>query len=161
MYVNRVFAVCGGLERVWTDKMNALSELPGYEVCLVTTDQGDHQLPYPLSSRVRHIDLGVRFVRQYRYGLLRRLGERWRLTRLFRDKMKALLRVEAPYVLITTASEFAGFLMKCKGDVSFRTRTSVEHKNLQFFIHLSLLFHYVFLPVRFCRHTSLCAVRPA
>ena len=117
MYVVKVFAVWGGLERVWTDKMNALSEQPGYEVCLVTTDQGDHQVPYPLSSKVRHIDLGVRFVRQYRYSLLRRLWMRWRLERLFRDRLEALLQVEAPDVLITTASEFAKLLISSKGDI--------------------------------------------
>ena len=117
MYVVKAFAVWGGLERVWTDKMNALSEQPGYEVCLVTTDQGDHQVPYPLSSKVRHIDLGVRFVRQYRYSLLRRLWMRWRLERLFRDRLEALLQVEAPDVLITTASEFARLLISSKGDI--------------------------------------------
>lgn len=117
MYVVKVFAVWGGLERVWTDKMNALSEQPGYEVCLITTDQGDHQVPYPLSCKVRHIDLGVRFVRQYHYGFLRRLWVRWRLTRLFRDRLEALLRVEAPDVLITTASEFAKLLVSSKGDI--------------------------------------------
>ncbi len=57
MYVNRVFAAWGGLERVWTNKMNALSEIPGNEVCLVTTDQGNHKAPYPLSGKVRHLSL--------------------------------------------------------------------------------------------------------
>ena len=72
IFVNRVFAVWGGLERVWTDKMNALSEIHGNEVCLVTTDQGGHKVPYPLNRSVRHIDLGIRFVQQYRYHGLKR-----------------------------------------------------------------------------------------
>ena len=42
-------------ERVWTDKMNALSEIPGNEICLVTTDQGGHKVPYALDKKVRHI----------------------------------------------------------------------------------------------------------
>ena len=78
VYVNRVFAVWGGLERIWTDKMNALSEVPGNKVCLVTTDQGDHKVPFPLNKQVRHINLGIRFTQQYHYkglNIKRDLGD--------------------------------------------------------------------------------------
>ena len=117
IYVNRVFAAWGGLERVWTDKMNALSNIPNYEVCLVTTDQGDHKVPYPLNKSVRHIDLGIRFVQQYRYHGLKRYWIYYQLVRLFQRKMKALLKVEKPDVLITNTSEFADFIVKWKGKV--------------------------------------------
>ena len=72
VYIVRIFAIWGGLERVWTDKMNALSNMLGYEVCLVTTDQGNHSVPYPLNKNIRHIDLDIRFVQQYRYNGLKR-----------------------------------------------------------------------------------------
>ena len=117
MYVVDVFAVWGGLERVWTDKMNALSSIHGYEVCLVTTDQGTHQVPYPLSPRVRHMDIGVHLIHQYRYHGVRRWWMKWHLTRLFRDRFKALLTLEKPDVLITTASEFSVLVSKWKGDI--------------------------------------------
>lgn len=117
MYVVDVFAVWGGLERVWTDKMNALSDIPGYEVCLVTTDQGTHQMPYPFSPRVRHMDLDVRLIRQYRYHGVKRLWMKWRLSRLFRDRFRALLTLEKPDVLITIASELAVLVARCKGDI--------------------------------------------
>ena len=83
MYVCKVFAEWGGLERVWTDKMNALAETSGYEVLLITTDQGNHPVPYPLYPAVRHIDLGIRFVQQYRYSGLKRYWVKYRLHRLF------------------------------------------------------------------------------
>ena len=117
MYVVDVFAVWGGLERVWTDKMNALSDIPGYEVCLVTTDQDTHQVPYPLSPRIRHIDLGVHLSHQYRYNGVRRWWMKWHLSRLFRDRFKALLPLERPDILITTASEFSVLVSKWKGDI--------------------------------------------
>lgn len=117
MYVVDVFAVWGGLERVWTDKMNALSSIHGYEVCLVTTDQGAHQVPYPLSPRVRHMDIGIHLTHQYRYHGVRRWWMKWHLTRLFRDRFKALLTLEKPDVLITTASEFSVLVSKWKGDI--------------------------------------------
>ena len=115
IYINRVFTVWGGLERVWTDKMNALSEVPGIEACLVTTDQGSHKVPYPLNTKVRHIDLGIRFVQQYRYKGLKRYWVYWTLIKLFQNRIDALLEIEKPDVLITNASEFADFIVKCKG----------------------------------------------
>ena len=117
IYVNRIFAVCGGLERVWTDKMNALSEFPGNDVCLVTTDQGDHKVPFPLNKEVRHIDLGIRFVQQYRYNGLKRYWIYYQLIRLFQRNIKTLIETERPDVLITSASEFVDFLVECKGTV--------------------------------------------
>ena len=117
VYINRVFAVYGGLERVWTDKMNTLGEIPGYEVCLVTTDQGDHKVPFPLNKQVRHIDLGIRFTQQYQYKGLKRYWIYYKLIRLFQRKIKTLIETESPDVLITSASEFVDFLVECKGEV--------------------------------------------
>ena len=117
MYVNQVFAAWGGFERVWTDKMNALSDIPDNEVCLVTTDQGTHQFPYPLNQNVRHIDLGIRFVQHYQYQGLKRYWVYLKLLRLFKRKMKALLEAERPDVLVSNASEFVDFLLNCKGTV--------------------------------------------
>ena len=117
IYVSKVFAAWGGFERVWTDKMNALSDIPGNEVCLVTTDQGVHKVPYPLNKNIRHIDLGIRFVQQYRYNGLKRYWVYLGLIRMFRRKMKTLLKEERPDVLVSNASEFVDYLMKCKGDI--------------------------------------------
>jgi glycosyltransferase involved in cell wall biosynthesis len=86
-------------------------------VCLVTTDQGNHKVPFPLNKQVRHIDLGIRFVQQYRYKGLKRYWIYYKLVKLFQRKIKALLEIEKPDILITNASEFADFLMKCKGEV--------------------------------------------
>ena len=117
IYVNRVFAVWGGFERVWTDKMNALSEIPGNEVCLVTTDQGDHKVPFPLNKQVRHINLDIRFVQQNRHYGLKRYWIYYQLIRFFQRKIKTLIETERPDVLITSASEFVDFLVECKGGV--------------------------------------------
>lgn len=116
-YVNRVFAVWGGLERVWTDKMNAFSEISSNEVCLVTTDQGAHKVPFPLNKEVRHINLDIRFFQQYRYHGLKRYWKYYQLIRLFQINIKTLIETESPDILITSASEFVDFLVECKGEV--------------------------------------------
>ena len=117
VYIAKVFAEWGGLERVWTDKLNALSEQPDYEVWLVTTDQGPHPYPYPFSPKVHLVDLNIRFVRQYRFGLPKRLWLRHRLMRLYRQRLKELLAQVRPDVLITNASENATILNRWRGSI--------------------------------------------
>ena len=117
LYFSQVFAVWGGFERVWTDKMNALSEIPGNEICLVTTDQGGHKVPYALDKKVRHIDLDVHFGQQYQHKGMKRFWVYQKLLRLFKRKMRVLLEVESPDVLVSNASEFVDYIVKCKGKV--------------------------------------------
>ena len=45
LYVTDALAVWGGLERVLVEKANYLATHDGYEVHLVTVNQGDHPLP--------------------------------------------------------------------------------------------------------------------
>jgi len=116
-YVSRVFAAWGGFERVWTDKMNALAKIPGNEILLITTDQGSHEVPYPLNENVRHIDLGIRFTRQYQCSGIKRFWIRYKLIRLFKNKMKIFLGTERPDVLMANASEFTEIILTCKGNV--------------------------------------------
>ena len=117
LYINQAFVEWGGFERVWTDKMNALSVIPGYEVCLVTTDQGNHKVPFPLNKNVRHIDLGIRFFQKYHYNGLKRYWVHRKLLRLFHRKLKVLLETERPDVIVSNSSENVDFIIKCKGKV--------------------------------------------
>lgn len=117
MYIAKVFAEWGGLERVWTDRLNALSEIPGYEVWLVTTDQGTHPYPYPFSDKVHLVDLDIRFVRQYRYGIVKRYLTRFRLMRLYKKRLLALFAEIRPDVLVTNSSENVAVLNRWRKDI--------------------------------------------
>lgn len=117
MYIAKVFAEWGGLERVWTDKLNALSEIPGYEVWLVTTDQGTHPYPYPFSDKVHLVDLDIRFVRQYRYGIVKRYLTRFRLMRLYKKRLLAFFTEIRPDVLVTNSSENVAVLNRWRKDI--------------------------------------------
>lgn len=66
-YIMDSFANTGGLERIFTDKMNYLAEKQGYEVYFITALQGTNPMRYKLSSKITHIDLGVRWYDVYRY----------------------------------------------------------------------------------------------
>ena len=117
MYIAKVFAEWGGLERVWTDRLNALSEIPGYEVWLGTTDQGTHPYPYQFCDKVHLVDLDIRFVRQYRYGFVKRYLTRFRLMRLYKKRLLAFFTEIRPDVLVTNSSENVAVLNRWRKDI--------------------------------------------
>ena len=65
LYINDAVAIYGGLERVLVEKINWLVEQDNYEVWLLTANQGDHPLSFPLHSKTKYDDLGIFFYRQY------------------------------------------------------------------------------------------------
>ena len=64
-YIYPHFISLAGTERVLIDKMNYLATKADVDVMMVTYEQGSHPVAYPLSSKVRHIDLDVRFYSLY------------------------------------------------------------------------------------------------
>ena len=116
MFITRIFAEMGGLERIWTDKMNALSDL-GYDVCLVTTDQGSHAFPYSLGEKVRHIDLGIRLTQKYSCRGFRRAYTTHRLMKQFKHSFLLLIQSEQPDVLIGNTSTFSDSIIKWRAHI--------------------------------------------
>ena len=60
IYILKSFAQIAGTERVMADKINYLAN-HGFSVSLITYEQGDHSLAFPLNKSVVHIDLNTRF----------------------------------------------------------------------------------------------------
>ena len=91
-----------GTERVVSDKINWLAE-HGYEVTLVTYEQGEHPLAFPLNPCVKVYDLNVRFFKLQVYPLIRRYHEYQKLRSLFRKRLKSVVDSFNPDIVITTA----------------------------------------------------------
>lgn len=100
VYVYPVFTQLAGTERVFTDKMNYLAEHANYDITLLTYEQGSHSFPFPLSSKVNHIDLNVRFFHLYRYWRLVRWYKQWKLNRALRHKFNILMKEINPDIVI-------------------------------------------------------------
>ena len=73
LYICDALAIYGGLERVLIEKANWLVEQGGYEVCLLTVNQGNHPICFPLHQNVLHEDLDIHFFEQYYLSFWRRL----------------------------------------------------------------------------------------
>ena len=68
LYVDNALAIHGGIERVLTDKLNWLVEYGDCEICLLTANQGNHPIVFPLSAKVECHDLGIMFHQMYRFS---------------------------------------------------------------------------------------------
>lgn len=119
LYVFRSLAHWGGIERVLVDKMNYLVTMYGYEVFMLTTDQGNHPVPYQLEKGVHLEDLGIRFHQQYRYHGLKRLWIAWRLEKLFKQHLANRFQTIKPDVIICTTANYVdiNILAKVKGSI--------------------------------------------
>lgn len=77
IYVYPKLIFPAGTERILVDKMNYLADHLGYDVMLVTYEQDNHPIIYPLSQKVTHVDLDVRYYELYKTNFIVRLFN-WR-----------------------------------------------------------------------------------
>ena len=114
LYVTDALAVHGGIERVLTDKANWLSE-HGFDVFILTANQGDHSYVYPLLSAVSCYDLQIQFHQQYHYSGLKKLLCYRRLHHLFRGRLSNKIKEIRPDVIICLRLDYLRDLLKVKG----------------------------------------------
>ena len=119
LYVFRSLAVGGGVERVLVDKMNYLSSKYGYEVYMLTTDQGTHPIPYSLEKKVHLEDLGINIYHQYRYHGIKRLLVARRLAHLYEQRLSERLHTICPNVIVCTMANSLdiNILARLKGNI--------------------------------------------
>lgn len=115
IYVTDAFTICGGIERVLTDKMNYLSAYYGYSVSLITIYQGTHSFPFLLDKGIKHVDVKVRLNQQYEYKGLFRVIKRWSLKNTIKSKMSSILSELKPDVIVCVKLDFASLLNDIKG----------------------------------------------
>jgi len=126
LFVTDAFAVWGGMERVLADKMNYLSECYGYDVVLVTVNQGEHSIPFSLNPQIKHVDLGVRFHQQYAYSGIKRFLIHRQLVAQLKDKLSNTLSQISADVIVCAKLDFVGVLNDLRG----RTPLIVESHTL-------------------------------
>lgn len=136
--------IWGGLERILVEKMNFLAEEYGYDVYLITANQGNHEVPYPFSPKVHVKDLGIFTYQEYQYSGIKRLWIKYKLSRLFKRRLAEQLKTICPDILLCARLDLVGLLLKVKGHIPlifeahslFKTygiRISVYDKLKQFY----------------------------
>ncbi len=119
LYFFRALAVWGGIERVLVEKMNYLSTQYGFDIYMITTDQGSHSVPFKLASTVHVEDLNIRFHQQYKYPFIKRLLVANRLKSKFRLLIKNRIQLIKPDVIVCTTANYVdiNILVNLKGNI--------------------------------------------
>ena len=117
LYVTDALAVHGGLERVLVDKANWLVAYGGYDVFLLTVNQGSHPICFPLHSDVSYDDLDIRFYQQYHSPFWKRPIINNLLHRLFRERLSNKILEVAPDVIICTRLDYVCDMVRIKGAI--------------------------------------------
>lgn len=117
VYLYSSLAITGGVERVLVDKMNYLVSRYGYEVYMITSDQGQHPVPYLLDERVHLSDLQIRFHSQYQYSGWRRLTKGRLLKQLYYQRLMEKMQEINPDVIVSTTSQDVHALLRVKGNI--------------------------------------------
>ncbi len=116
LYICDALAVYGGLERVLIEKANWLAKQEGYEVCLLTVNQGEHPVSFPLHLDVQFEDLGIQFHQQYQLPLWKRVVRNRQLHRLFRERLTYKIQENASDIIICTRLDYIRDVISVKGD---------------------------------------------
>lgn len=131
IYILKSFAQLAGTERVIADKINYLAK-KGYDITLITYEQGQHPLAYALHPNIQHIDLDTRFFTLYKHSLISRFICFRRLKMLFRKKLQEIVDQQKPdYVITTTYSlKVAKDILKVKGNAKTMMESHISHDSV-------------------------------
>lgn len=104
----------GGMERVLLNKVTYLSQLPGWDVSVVTTDQ--HQRPpfYPFPEKVRMTDLDINYSDDNDKGVWKKIIGYLRKRKEHKRKLTALLEKERPDIVVSLYPSESSFIPDIK-----------------------------------------------
>lgn len=104
----------GGMERVLLNKVTYLSQLPGWDVSVVTTDQ--HQRPpfYPFPEKVRMTDLDINYSDDNDKGAWKKIFGYLRKRKEHKRKLTALLQKEKPDIVVSLYPSESSFIPDIK-----------------------------------------------
>lgn len=104
----------GGMERVLLNKVTYLSQLPGWEVSVVTTDQNQCPPFYPFPEKVRMTDLGINYSEDNGKGAWKKITGYLRKRKEHKRKLTALLLKEKPNIVVSLYPSESSFIPDIK-----------------------------------------------
>lgn len=114
MYCIRGLFNSGGMERIITQKMNYLNEKYGYEIYVVTTEQGNKEKFFYLNQEIKHIDLGINYLNDSKKNFFKRIPIFLYKQKKHQKKLKKILNEVKPDILLSLGDEDRNFLYKLK-----------------------------------------------
>ena len=106
VYAYQQFTEPAGTERILIDKMSYLAEREGYEVFMLTNQQGQHPVVFPVSHKIKKIDLDVRFCELYKENVFFRIIKGWYYYRVYKKRFLAFVLDINPDIVISSTYFF-------------------------------------------------------
>lgn len=104
----------GGMERVLLNKVMYLSQLPDWEVSVVTTDQHHRPPFYPFPEKVRMTDLDINYSDDNDKGAWKKIFGYLRKRKEHKRKLTALLEKERPDIVVSLYPSESSFIPDIK-----------------------------------------------
>ena len=157
-YIYTALVTKGGADRVISEKANWLAE-QGHDVVIVTDTQLGREPVFPLSPKVRLVDLNIDFSKEYGHSFLVRTFFYYRLIHSYRKELIKLLMVEHPDMVVSLLGREISFLAKIKDGSNKIGEAHTTRKNIRNF-HLLEQKNFLFrLMTKFFRWRMDCQVR--
>ena len=128
LYIYAEITIKGGTDKVLVEKANWLIN-HGYEVTIVTEAQMGRPLSFDLDDKVRLVDMGLDFNKQYSKGTLERFFVYCSLMKKYKRRLKKTLLELHPDIVITAMGRSLSFLSSMKdGSVKIgESHTTKKH----------------------------------
>lgn len=104
----------GGMERVLLNKVAYLKRHTDWEITIVTTDQKELPVFYPLLEGVRIMDLDINYSDDNSFGAWKKITGYLRKKKLHRQRLSALLEQEKPDMLVSLYPSESSFYPSLK-----------------------------------------------
>ncbi len=102
-YIVETLAVVGGLEKIISEKASYLAEHFNYDVFIIScTQNSDQATAFPLSAKVREINLAIPYYKQYHYKYPQRLWVKYRISQLLKSEIQKVIDNLDPDIIIGT-----------------------------------------------------------
>lgn len=112
VYCTPSLYIAGGVERVLTMKANFFAEKLGYDITIILTDGKDKPHFYPLSDKVKVINLDIDFDELWSYSFIGQILPYLRKQRVYKKKLTAELMHIRPDITISLLRREVNFITK-------------------------------------------------
>jgi len=144
-YIYTALVTKGGADRVITEKANWLAD-HGHEIAIITDTQMGREPVFPLSPKVRLVDLAVDFSQEYGHGFLVRIWMYYKLMRQYRKMVTEVLMKDRPDIVISTLGRDISFITRIKdGSKKIGEAHTTKHfiRNFHLLEQRNIIFKYL------------------
>ena len=114
VYITPALYMAGGVERVTTLKANYFAEHYGYDITIILTEGKDKPVFYPLSEKIKVINLDINFEEMWNGGLLRRISLYIPKQRRFKKELSVELMRLRPDITVSMLRREINFINSIK-----------------------------------------------